>query len=441
MPSKRPKRPGAAAPSGTPSGTPPGWLRRHRAALTGALVALVALAAALWWWPSGAAAPAAPARQAGSAPRAPAWFDGLPAGAAQPAPAERANRLPELVQQLELVSHTLCSYRDGTRYPNSSRPISEHPDQVRPNDPVTESHAMRKDGGGTDASVRISTSQSRVFLASGEAAAFSLTATDNEGRKLPLFVTRAQARGLNFQGQREVAPVTLAFADGGVGADAVAGDGVFSGLLAPAQTGLAGFNGTIRTEVKYSVGERTGVVLFDVIYTPEIPATWSGQIREAQENGSLNFYMKAEVRRAGRYIVTGRVDDAKGHPFALATFNDTLAVGTREVRLTVFGKLMRDAEPVFPLTLRDIDGYLLKEDTDPDRALMARIVGPAYVSKSYPAKSFSDGEWQSEERTRYLTELGKDVELAKAALSGYAPDQTKLLETASACPPSKGAAQ
>jgi hypothetical protein len=49
------------------------------------------------------------------------------------------------------------------------------------------------------------------------------------------------------------------------------------------------------------------------------------------------------------------------------------AHGSSEVGLTVFGKLMRDLAPALPLTLRDVDGYLLKENTDPDRALMPCI--------------------------------------------------------------------
>jgi hypothetical protein len=144
-------------------------------------------------------------------------------------------------------------------------------------------------------------------------------------------------------------------------------------------------------------------------------------VREAVENGSLNFYLKAEVRQAGRYIVTGRVDDAKGKPFALVTFNDLLQTGPNEVRLTMFGKLMRDQEAALPLTLRDVDGYLLKENTDPDRALMPRLEGKAFVGKPHPLKAFSDAEWDSEERSRYLDEFGKDLALARSALAAFDP--------------------
>jgi hypothetical protein len=194
-------------------------------------------------------------------------------------------------------------------------------------------------------------------------------------------------------------------------------------MLAPAQTGLAGFNGTIRTQVSYNVDGRNGVVMFDVIYTPELPAVWTGQVREAVENGSLTFILPAEVRMPGRYIVSGRVDDARGKPFALLTFNDVLGPGPNEIRLILFGKLMRDQEAALPLTLRDVDGYLLKENTDPDRALMPRLEGKVFTGRKHPLKGFSDEEWQSEERTRYLTEFAKDLRLAGNELRAFDPSQ------------------
>jgi hypothetical protein len=69
-----------------------------------------------------------------------------------------------LEQQVVMADQTLCQYQYQTRYPNSSRPVSEHPDQV-PNQPVLERHAMRKAGGGTDSTIQMQSSQNRVYLA------------------------------------------------------------------------------------------------------------------------------------------------------------------------------------------------------------------------------------------------------------------------------------
>jgi hypothetical protein len=381
---------------------------------------VAALAAGLWLMAAReeapAAASAAPVRTAGTR-----IFGEVGARPGVPAPSEKAGRLRQLAEQFKHADHTYCSYLESTRYPAASRPISEHPDQVYPNQPVTEMHAMRSEGGRSDARVQIQTSQSRVFMVAGEAVAFSVRAVDAEGKTLPLVITRALAQGMTFAGSRPSAQVALAFADDGKGADPVPGDGAFAGVLSPAQTGLATFNGTIRTEVRYSVNGSNGFVLFDVVYSPDVPATWTGQVREVVDNGSLAYLLKADVRQAGRYIVTGRVDDANGKPFALATFNDVLGTGPNEIKLTVFGKLLHDQQPPMPLTLRDVDGYLLKENTDPDRALMPRLEGKVLAGKPQPLKNFSDAEWQGEERTRYLTEFAKDVALARNALADFDP--------------------
>ncbi|MCU6433697.1 hypothetical protein LPB67_07885 [Undibacterium sp. Jales W-56] len=407
------------------------WLVRHwRPALIASVLMIVVGA---WWFSAGL--------ESGLASAAPksvnSTFLKMPQGQGNSdvlmSAAEREQRLAELAKQVELADHTLCSYRKGSQYPQESRPIAEHPDQVYPNQPVEEKHAMRKENGQADKHVQIQTSQSHIFLASRESVTFSLKASDEDGKALPIFVTRAVARGLTFQGSREAPQVPVSFGDDGSNGDLIPGDNTYTGSLSPAMTGFAQFNGTIRLEVKYNVGDRAGIVFFDVIYSPEVPATWAGSIREAVEQGSLNFYMKADIRQAGRYVVSGRIDDAKGKPYALATFNDVLPQGATEIKLSVFGKLMRDQEPAFPLTLRDVDAYLLKENTDPDRALMSRIVGPAYTSKTYSTKTFSDAEWQSQERSRYLNEFSKDLNQAQTAMLEMNPALTKASLPRSDC--------
>jgi hypothetical protein len=385
-------------------------------------VALALLGALVWRLADhGAPAPAVTAAQAPAPPGQP-FFHPVQ-GKDLPTVDERGQRRQQLVSNYQLADHTFCSYREGSQYPAGSRPMAENADQNSPNSPVTDMHPMRLQGGGVDANVQLQTSQSRVYMASNEAVAFSLRAVDSSNQVLPLVVTRAVAQGITYNGTRQTPQVSVPFVDDGSGADPVPNDGAFAGVLAPGQTGLAGFAGTIRTEVRYSVNGKNGAVIFDVIYTPELPAVWTGQVREAIENGSLNFYLKAEVRQPGRYVISGRVDDARGKPFALLTFNDVLGAGPNEVRLTMFGKLMRDQDAALPLTLRDVDGYLLKENTDPDRALMPRLEGKVYTSKNHPLKGFSDAEWQSEERTRYLTEFAKDVTQARNELKAFDPAQ------------------
>jgi len=395
---------------------PPSWLRRWGPPL-GAAAALVLV---VWFLARrGEPAPALAAAQAPGPAGQP--FFGKVEESSLALPEDRARRRQALIEHLKLVDHTYCSYRNGSQYPVGSRPMADNADQNTPNAPVLEANPMRLEGGGTNANIQLQTSQSRVFMAAGEAVAFSLRAVDAQGSVLPLVITRAQARGMTYGANRPAPVVSVPFADDGAGLDTAANDGTYAGVLAPGQTGLAGFNGTIRTEVRYNAGGKSGAVLFDVIYTPELPAVWAGPVREAVENGSLTFFLKADVRMPGRYVINGRVDDARGKPFALLTFNDVLGPGPNDIKLTVFGKLMRDQDAAMPLTLRDVDGYLLKENADPDRALMPRLEGRVHTSKTYALNGFSDAEWQSEERSRYLAEFGKDLAEARGRLVAFDP--------------------
>jgi hypothetical protein len=368
------------------------------------------------------AAPVAVAARVGQ-PQGPQFFGQVEGQPAPALPAERAQRRQQLVDNYALADHTYCSYREGSMYPPGSRPMSQNPDQVYPNKPVTEVNPMRGEDRRGNPNILLQTSQSRVFLAAGESVAFSLRAVEPNGNVVPLVVTRALAAGIVTTGNRPTTQVPLAFADDGAGADPVAGDGAFAGVLTPAQTGLAGFHGTIRTEVRYTAAGKNGVLIFDVIYSPRVPAVWAGAPREAMEDGSLVFILRADVRQSGRYVVTGRVDDARGRPFALATFNEVLGPGPNDIRLVVFGKLMLDGAPALPLTLRDVDGYLLKENTDPDRELMPRLEGPVLTSRTQSMKGLSDAEFDSEERARYLAEFAKDRKGAAAALATFDPAQ------------------
>jgi hypothetical protein len=267
--------------------------------------------------------------------------------------------------------------------------------------------------------VRIRTSQERIYVVGSETVLFTISALDWDGNVLPMTVTRAVAEDPPLDGKPSKRnSVTLGFNDEAANGDVAAGDGVVSVRLSPETQGFSGHAGTIRVSVNLKVGDETGFAFFDIFYTPNPPAIWSSSniVREALEAGSLNFYLKAQVREAGRYVVTGRIDDAKGQPFALVSFNDEVAAGPREFKLNLFGKLLVDEKPAFPLTLRDVDAFLLKPDVDPDRALMPRLPGKVLVSKSYPFTAFSEAEWNSEERERYLAEYGRDVESARAHL-------------------------
>lgn len=341
------------------------------------------------------------------------------------AEAEAANnpqaQLALWTRRLQRAEEVLDNYRNNTKYPFESRPAREHADQMYPNRPVREEGKLANPGQKPAEGIRIRTSQERVYVAGDDTVLFTVNAVDMDGNALPLQVTRAFAHDPPLDGkpsQRNA--IAMPFNDEGANGDLAAGDTIVSARLSPATQGFAGHAGTIRVELNLKVNEQTGFAFFDIFYTPDPPAVWvggSGGVREAVVAGSLNFYLKAQVRDAGRYVITGRIDDAKGQPFALISFNDELSAGPKEIKLNLFGKLLVDEKPAFPLTLRDVDGFLLKENATPDRALMPRLPGKVLVSRVYPLTAFSEAEWDSEERARYLAEYGRDVESARAHLA------------------------
>lgn len=370
-----------------------------------ALVGVVA-----WWaWPSRALAPASPTTAAAAGAHlalpAPQAGGAAPRSAGSPfTDAALRERLAErelLQQRLERARVALDTYRAQTRYPHESRPIAEHPDQVRPFEPVRESLPLRFPGSKAAVpGVRIVTTQDRVFMSGDEAVTVGVAAQDDAGKPLPLLITRAVAFDVPDPRQAAGRPQqALNFS---------AHEGGYRAQFQPSRTPFADFAGTLRLQVTLSQDGRQGVVNFDVVYQPLVPADW-GAITDQVADGSLDFLVGLTVRQPGRYVVSARVDDARGEPFALLSFNEELGAGAQVARLRLFGKLLRDGAPAMPLRLRDVQGFLLLEDRFPDRAMLPRREGVVHKSASHALTAFSDAEWTSEERERYLAELGKDV--------------------------------
>jgi hypothetical protein len=317
-------------------------------------------------------------------------------------------------QRLERADQALLAYTAHTRYPHTSRPADEQADQMFPNEPVMEEHPLREPKGKAADGVRLRTTQERVFVQGEESVRFTVALVDDQGEALPLRVTSANAREVTPPTVASLYPVLpLTFNDDGANGDRAAGDRELTATLRPAAQGFAKLAGQIRVEVFLEGRGERGFTYFDIYLTPESPAAWSGRVREAVENGSLNFYLGATVREPGRYVVTGRIDDADGQPVALLTFNDEVGRGDAEFRLSLFGKLVRDAQPTMPLTLRDVVAFRLREEGHPDRALMPRLDGAVHVGAKHALASFSNAEWSAEERSRYLAELTRDLEEAQ----------------------------
>lgn len=387
----------------------------------------IVCSAAVWWVGSTAGTPAPRATVDAVAPTPPATPNATGPAASGPrrgapfnalALQQRQAQLALWQQRLQRAQQVLAAYEQSTTYPFDSRPAKEHGDQWQLHQVIVNDLPLRMPGTAVTPGLRVHTTQERVFAAGGDTIVLTVTAVDDSGATLPLKIVSSVAHGAQGATPAAVptppAPVVLQpFVDDGSAADAQAGDGVFSTRLDPVAEGFGGYAGMIRTEVTVQSGERQGYVAFDVVYSPQVPATWAGPVSEALEGGSLDLYLAANVAQAGRYVITGRVDDATGQPFAFVSFNDELGTGTQQVRLPIYGRLVRDQKPVFPLTLHDVDGFLLKPDAYPDRALMPARDGAVYTTRKYKLASFTDASFSSDETSRYVAEYGKDVARAQ----------------------------
>jgi hypothetical protein len=390
--------------------------------------ALLLASGVLWLTTRGSASEAAP-RAPAAAPvvktaaaassAAPALRVPFAAGAQQ----ARAQQLALWQERLQRAQQALQAYRQSTRYPFSSQPLDAHSDQSQPDAPVVDDQLFRSPASaGAAQGVHLRTTQDRVFVQGSESVRFTVSLVDDNGNAVPLRILRAAAREAPKPHEGSLYPeVPLQFNDDGTGGDLTPADGIYSVQLQPSTAGFAGLLGQIRVEVFMEYQGRPGYTYFDLVYTPQSPADWRGAPRQALANGSLDFYLDADVHEAGRYVVTGRVDDATGKPLALLTFNDEVGTGPQTFTLTLFGKLVRDAKPAFPLVLRDVVAFRLRPDAYPDRELMPRLSGPLLHTPTYAATDFSDAEWTSEERNRYLTELGSDVTQAQTEVDTLKP--------------------
>jgi hypothetical protein len=381
------------------------WWGVPAAALVGALFG--------WWVVEWQAAPVAVATAATAPARQPAVAATTAANAPYSAAGMqlRESQLALWRGRLARAQEALDTYDAQTRYPHTSRPAAEQADQMHPNLPVVEDHPLREPKGASAAGVRLRTTQERIFVQGEESVRFSVAAIDDAGEAQTLRVLSVDAREVTAPTVASLYPVLpVAFADDGRNGDLQADDAEFSTTLRPAAQGFAGLTGQIRLEVFMEYRGQRGFTYFDVYFSAQPPALWSGRVRESlDDSGSLVYALGATVREPGRYVITGRIDDADGKPFALLTFNDEVAAGPTEFKLTLFGKLLRDAAPPLPLTLRDVVGFRLREEGHPDRALMPRLNGAVLVGARHALASFSDAAWSSEERSRYLAELTRDV--------------------------------
>lgn len=341
-----------------------------------------------------------------ASPKTPATTPSTSQRAARPFPSGPYALPPEddadlANKRLARARHTLEGYKLGTRYPPGSRPLSEMPDLQKPHSVQPSTQPLATSDGKTTKHARVTLEQDRLYLVGDEKAQLRISCKTSDNA-VPCAVLSASASSPpTLDNSVITGPFPVTFTNDAEGR-AVA-------LFAPANEGFSSYHGPIGIDVNVRIGSEQGLANFQLIYTPSAPARFTGKIREALEEGSLCLYVQMDVTKAGRYVLAGRVDDADGDGFAYLEWNDLLEAGLREAKMCIFGLLVIDQQAQSPFTLRDLEGFLLFENRDPDRELMSVIEGKVYTTKAYEASAFSSAEWQSEEKTRHLDEFENDV--------------------------------
>lgn len=309
-------------------------------------------------------------------------------------------------RQLAKLRQARETYRRATAYPPGSRPLAEQADQADPAAPIVELLPLRHPGAPVNPQVLLRSSQQRVYVQGQESVRISLSAQDDRGQRLPLQVEAAHVQeGATGDRAGRLAEVPVSFAER---------NGEWVAVLRPGPLGYAEFEGLVRLKVSLRSGLQAGSAHFDIIHTAKAQAAWTGAVQDSVDAGSLVFHLPLQVQQAGRYLASGRVFDADGQPVALASFNGELGTGWQSVRLQVFGKLLRDLRPRFPLVLKDVQAFQLLPDRFPDRALLPMRAGPVHTTAAYGLQVFSEDEWQSDERSRHLAAHDRAVSQAEA---------------------------
>lgn len=283
----------------------------------------------------------------------------------------------------DMVNNAIAAYLDQSKYPPFSRRPTEDSDQF-----VLQPIRSARTAVG---SLSMTTEQDAVFLSQGE---LSRIALDVEGAS-----------------SVSVSSMRLTFLDGD-SKESVLGvlplkwvsahrwEGV---VAAPrSQTGRLLAQGTLRA------GSAEIPVVFAFTVVKE-SGRFTGKIREEVEAGSLVFYAGIELRNDGHYLIKARLYDAHHRPVAWMMANEMLKKETAEVRLVGFGKLLHDAQAVFPLTVEDIEGIELLERGFPDRLAFMPLLGPVHQTASYALNTFSPAEWDSPDKQAYLKGLRRQL--------------------------------
>jgi len=137
--------------------------------------------------------------------------------------------------------------------------------------------------------------------------------------------------------------------------------------------------------------------------------------------GSLLIPFQVDVRSTGRYAFSTLVKQSNRGKFAVLTLDREMKVGTHTVEFVLFGKILRDGSPAFPLFAEGIAGERIPTEKQLEAAattgttLEGRL--PLFRQElridGFSASAFSAAEWNSAEKQKKIAELLAEVNADK----------------------------
>jgi hypothetical protein len=271
----------------------------------------------------------------------------------------------------------LTAYLKQNVYPPTSRPLTaEHVDLLAPN----QRHELPRPTDARDGT-ELTFTADRYFVVGDETITPKLTLVKN-GKPVPYRVTQAFVSVLDPRSTADSPryPFTLGepFAPNTIPVARQAAIGLFVELVFG--------NITQRARIEFQ-------------YTPAagIPARFTGQFRDALENGSIVVRAEVEVVRAGRYLIDCNLFDASDRPIAWTRAKAELRAGKQDVALVFFGKVLVDQEASGRFHIGQLRGARHAPALDPDLEQMPAYAG-SYTTRAFEAAEFSGAEYDSAQK-------------------------------------------
>lgn len=307
------------------------------------------------------------------------------------------------VEAGKLARETAKEYREQARYPESSRAL-----KAGESDPVREKRqATRQSRRGTDVNdPTLSVWASKVSYEKGQPVDL-FASLENRGKAVaaPGAITGEIVDAYG----RVLAQV--AYRDDGKGADAQAGDGVYSARLDPADlTATASY--MVRVSTRLADGDPMEAAGGFLLSAPSAHLT--GRYRDAVREGNLVIAAEVEVAESGRFHLAGTLYSKAGEPIGYAQAAANLEPGRQWIELSYYGLMFHDRQAAGPYKL----GSLALSTTGRMPNALNDLVENAHVTRPYRLQQMRDAAFERPQLLETAKRLEIDAERAEREARG-----------------------